>query len=132
MFCGGMQSKDRLQEISRRRLQVRQLLHDLEKTLDDVIAQGPLIKGQVYEMARRCGAANCTCTRGRLHRGWALKWSEGGQNRLRMVAPGRLDELRQKTARYRRLRQARSRVTKQYKQMVALIDQIEPLRREDF
>ena len=44
-----------------------------------VCSRTPLVKGNVYEMARKCGKRSCPCTRGRLHRTWVLSWSERPQ-----------------------------------------------------
>jgi hypothetical protein len=69
--------------LSRLRQALRRLLQDLEHSLEVAFERSPLVKGNVYEMARKCGKPNCVCTRGELHRSMVLSWSEGGKSRLR-------------------------------------------------
>ena len=103
---------------------------DLEKSLQVVCSRTPLVKGNVYEMARKCGKRPCPCTRGRLHRTWVLSWSEQGKTRLLSIPAGRLAELQEKSVDYLRFRRARVRVSKSYREILALLDRIEKLRRE--
>lgn len=126
-----MQSKkDRLQDLSRLRLALRRLLHDLERSLEVVFGRAPLVKGNVYELARKCGKPSCACTRGELHRSMVLSWSQRGKTRLLSIPVRRVAELRQKSEQYLRFRRARARVSEICKQIVGLLDRIEKLRRE--
>ena len=95
-----------------------------------VCSRTPLVKGNVYEMARKCGKRPCPCTRGRLHRTWVLSWSEQGKTRLLSIPAGRLAELQEKSVDYLHFRRARVRVSKSYREILALLDRIEKLRRE--
>jgi hypothetical protein len=90
-----------------------------------------MVKGTVYEMARKCGKPSCVCTRGQLHRSTVLSLSHQGKTRLLSVSPERLTELRGKTEEYQRLRRARAQVSAICKQMLAIIDRIEKLRLEE-
>jgi hypothetical protein len=125
-----MQNKSRLQNLSRLRLALRQRLKDLESSLEVVFGRAPLVKGNVYEMARKCGKPSCVCTRGQLHRSMVLSWSERGTTRLFSIPPDRLAEVRQKSQEYLRFRRTRARVSKICKGIVTLLDRIEKLRRE--
>ncbi len=125
-----MQQKSQLQDLRHLRAALRRLLTDLERSLQVVCSRTPLVKGNVYEMARKCGKRSCPCTRGRLHRTWVLSWSEQGKTRLLSIPPGRLTELQEKSADYVRLRRARVRVSQIYREILALVDRIEGLRRE--
>ena len=125
-----MQAKDHLQELSRLRSALRRLLNDLESSLKVVFGRAPLVKGNVYELARKCGKPSCACTRGLLHRSMVLSWSQRGKTRLLSIPPRRLAELREKSEQYLRFRRARARVSEICKEMVALLDRIEKLRRE--
>lgn len=125
-----MQNETRLQNLSRLRLALRQRLKDLESSLEVVFGRAPLVKGNVYEMARKCGKPSCACTRGQLHRSMVLSWSERGTTRLFSIPPDRLAEVRQKSQEYLRFRRTRARVSEICKGMVALLDRIEKLRRE--
>ena len=125
-----MQQKSQLQDLRHLRAALRRLLTDLEKSLQVVCSRTSLVKGNVYEMARKCGKRSCPCTRGRLHRTWVLSWSEQGKTRLLSIPAGRLAELQEKSVDYLRFRRARARVSKSYREILALLDRIEKLRRE--
>lgn len=126
-----MQNESTHQALSRLRQELRGLLKDLERVLKVVFGRGPLVKGNVYEMVRKCGKIPCACTRGELHRSIVLSWSRQGKTRLMSIPPGRLTELRKKSEEYLRVRSARARVSVISKQMPAVIDHIEKLRMED-
>ena len=125
-----MQNESRLQTLSRLRLALRQRLKDLESSLEVVFGRAPLVKGNVYEMARKCGKPSCACTRGQLHRSMVLSWSERGKTQLFSIPPDRLAQVRQKSEEYLRFRRTRARVSEICQGMVALLDRIEKLRRE--
>lgn len=125
-----MQKETRLQNLSRLRQALRQRMKDLESSLEVVFGRAPLVKGNVYEMARKCGKLSCACTRGQLHRSMVLSWSERGKTQLFSIPPDRLAEVRQKSQEYLRFRRTRARVSEIGKGMVALLDRIEKLRRE--
>jgi len=125
-----MHKETRLQNLSHLRLALRQRLKDLEISLEVVFGRAPLVKGNVYEMARKCGKPSCTCTRGELHRSMVLSWSERGKTQLFSIPPDRLAQVRQKSEEYLRFRRTRARVSEICKGMVALLDRIEKLRRE--
>jgi hypothetical protein len=126
-----MQDTKHLQKLSRLRVELRQLLERLWKTLAVAFARTPLVKGNVYEIARRCGTPHCSCTRGRLHRNMVLTWSEQGRSRMRSLPRGRVAELRQKSEEYLRFRRARAEVSVLHKEILAVLDQIQELRREE-
>ncbi|HKZ77326.1 MAG TPA: DUF6788 family protein [Pyrinomonadaceae bacterium] len=125
-----MHKETRLQNLSHLRLALRQRLKDLEISLEVVFGRAPLVKGNVYEMARKCGKPSCTCTRGEWHRSMMLSWSERGKTQLFSIPADRLAELRQKSQEYLRFRRTRARVSEICQGMVALLDRIEKLRRE--
>jgi hypothetical protein len=106
-----------LSNLSRLRQTLRRLLQNLERSLAEVFGRSPLVKGNVYELARKCGKPNCVCTRGELHRSMVLTWSEGGKSRLVSIRPDRLGELKE--------------VTEISREIVTVLDQIEKLRREE-
>ena len=125
-----MQKKN-LHSLSRLRQTLRRLLQDLERSLGVAFERSLLVKGNVYEMARKCGKSNCACTRGQLHRSMVLSWSEGGKTRLFSIPPERLGELREKSQAYLQFRRARARVTEIGREIIAVLDQMEKLRREE-
>ena len=125
-----MQNETRLQNLSRLRLALRQRFKDLESSLEVVFGRAPLVKGNVYEMARKCGKPSCACSRGQLHRSMVLSWSQRGKTQLFSIPPDRLAEVRQKSQEYLRFRRSRARVSQICKGIVTLLDRIEKLRRE--
>ena len=123
--------KKKLHNLSLFRQALRRLLQELEHSLEVAFGRSSLVKGNVYEMARKCGKPNCVCTRGQLHRSMVLSWSERGRPRLFSIPPERVGELKEKSEEYLRFRRARARVTEMGRKIVAVLDQIENLRREE-
>ena len=123
--------REEKESLSRLRQELRRLLEELERSVEVVFGRGPLVKGSVYEMARKCGKPACVCTRGQLHRSMVLSWSHQGRTRLKSIPPERVQELRRKSEEYLRFRRARAQVAVIYKQMLSVIDRIETLRREE-
>jgi hypothetical protein len=125
-----MQNKRNRQSLSRLRLELRRLLAELEHSVEPVFGGNPFVKGNVYEMARKCGKPSCVCTRGQLHKSIVLSWSHQGKTRLMSIPAERIPELRVKTEEYQRFRKARARVAAISKQLLTVIDHIEKLRLE--
>ena len=126
-----MQNESAQQTLSRLRQDLRCIVKELERTLKVVYGRCSLVKGNVYEMARKCGKPSCACTRGELHRNMVLSWSHLGKTRLMSIPPRRLTELRSKSEEYLRVRSARAQVSVISRQMLAVMDNIEKLRMED-
>jgi len=126
-----MQRNERQEELSRLRSALRDRLTALRRFVKVAFGRSSLIKGNVYELARKCGKPNCACTRGELHRSMVLTWSEKGQGRLLSLPPERVPEVKRKSEEYLRFRRARAQVTEIGRQILALLDQIEKLRREE-
>lgn len=125
-----MQRKNSLEKLSRLQSSLRDALKDLETTLEVAFERSALVKGNVYELARKCGKPACVCTQGQLHRSMVLSWSDHGRTRLMAIPPEKLDRLRANSQRYLQYRRARARVTAIHPQILKLLDQIEQLRRE--
>ena len=119
------------EELSRLRTALQKRLTELRRVLRVIFGRSAFIKGNVYELARRCGKPNCICTRGQLHRSMVLTWSEGGKSRLLSLPSGRVGEIKKKSEEYLRFRRARARVTEIHREVLGLIDRIEKLRREE-
>jgi hypothetical protein len=60
-----------------------------------------------------------------------LSWSEGGKTRLFSIPLERLGELQEKSEEYLRFRRGRARVTEICREILAVLDQMESLRREE-
>lgn len=126
-----MQRRGRLDRLSRLRQTLRQLLDELEKSLKVAFRREPLVKGNVYELARKCGKPTCACTRGELHRSMVLTWSHEGKSKLFSIPERRVSELQNKSQEYLQFRRARAQVTEIGKKIVGVLDRIEKLRREE-
>ena len=125
-----MQNKRNLEKLSRLRGALRDALKELEATLEVAFERSALVKGNVYELARKCGKPSCACAEGQLHRSMVLSWSHQGKTRLMTILPEKLDRVRTNSDEYLRYRRARARVTEIHQQILELFDQIEKLRRE--
>lgn len=125
-----MQKRDKLDKLSQRRSALRQAIERLGQTLEVAFERDPMVKGNVYELARKCGKPSCACAQGQLHRSMVLSWSERGKTRLLSIPAEGLEELRRKSERYLRFRTARAQVTVLCRQILALLDGIEKLRLE--
>ena len=126
-----MQTKRPLDQLSRLRQALREHLRDLEQSLNVVFGRTPMVRGNVYELARKCGKPNCACARGELHRSMVLTWSDQGRHRIFSIPPEKLADLRIKSEEYLRFRRARARVTEVCKKILGVMDRIEKLRREE-
>ena len=125
-----MQVRKNRQSLSRLRLELRRLLAEMEHSVQPIFGGDPLVKGNVYEMARKCGKSSCACNRGNLHKSMVLSWSYEGKTRLLSIPADRIVQLRVKTEEYQRFRRARARVPAISKEIVTVIDRIEKLRLE--
>lgn len=131
IYSNSMQKKSsHLEKLSRLRGALRDALKELEKTLEVAFERSALVKGNVYELARKCGKPSCACAEGQLHRSMVLSWSHQGKTRLMTIPPEKLDRLQANSEQYLRYRCARARVTEIHEQILKLLDQIEKLRRE--
>ena len=126
-----MQRKEKLDKLSRLRQSLREFLAELEQSLDVAFGRAPMIKGNVYELARKCGKPTCACTRGALHRSMVLTWSHEGKSKLFSIPSERLSEFQEKSEEYLRFRRARARVTEICKKILGVMDRMEKLRREE-
>jgi hypothetical protein len=126
-----MQIKRDQEELSRLRSTLGDRLSELRRILKVVFARSALVKGNVYELARKCGKPNCICTRGQLHRSMVLTWSEKGKGRLLSLPTERVREVKKKSEEYLQFRRVRARVTEIHRDILALLDRIEKLRREE-
>ena len=125
-----MQRKASLDKLSRLRGELRGALKELEGTLTVAFERSTLVKGNVYELARKCGKPSCACAGGQLHRSMVLSWSHQGKTRLMAIPAEKLDRLRTHSEQYLGYRRARARVTEIFKRILKLLDGIEKLRRE--
>lgn len=126
-----MQHKNGPDDLSAHRLALRRLLTTLKRSLKVVFGRSSMVKGNVYELARKCGKPNCACRDGELHRSMVLSWSHKGKTKLKPIHKDKLASTRIKSQEYLRFRSARAKVTKICEQILSLLDQIEKIRREE-
>jgi hypothetical protein len=125
-----MQRKGDSEKLSRLRGALQGSLKELAGVLQVAFERSALVKGNVYELARKCGKPSCGCADGQLHRSTVLSWSHQGKTRLLTIPPEKLDRLRSGSERYLEYRRARARAGEIFKQILKQLDQIEALRRE--
>ena len=127
----GIQNKADRETFSRLRQSLLRLAGEIQRVVEPLFSDRPVIKGTVYELKRRCGKPGCKCARGQLHTRMVLSASEGGKTRLRVIPPGCLVGMEAKVRGYRDLRRARARLGALYRKMMEVIDQMEGMRREE-
>jgi len=99
-----------------------QRAQQLELVLDE---RGPLLRGSVGERARLCGHPGCRCaTKGERHVSAYLSVAVEGSTRQTYLPEGDLQQVKQKTRRYRRFRQARARLVTLAAKQLELVDQL--------
>ncbi len=107
----------------RKRLEMRQ--REASELLRLLKQRPPLIRGNVYELRRKCGKAVCRCQEGHLHASWVLSVPEKGRKRMRAVPKGKRMTWQQMADRYRRFRRARARLVKLFAETIRLVDELE-------
>jgi hypothetical protein len=122
-----MQTRER-DRLSRTRQTLTRLAQEVVELVPMFLQREPLVKGTVYQQRRKCGKPNCACATGEPHRTMILSRSEEGRTRLVSIPEGRLVDLQVLTERYQRFRSARARLGQIYKEMLALIDELEAAR----
>ena len=112
--------------------QLRKRLQQSERELCDQIGilkqRGPLVRGSVYLLRRKCGKAGCRCQDGHLHESWVLSVPENGQKRMRTVPQGKRTQWQPMTERYRRFRRARARLVKLFSAILKRVAELERAR----
>ena len=118
------------QSLSQLRAQLRDAQRQLSALLEECFRREPLLPGSIYALRRKCGKANCRCTRGELHESTVLSYR--GEGRPRNVSPDKdqIDTLRKRTDSYRRARRARAKLARWQRQVLSLVDAIEAARVE--
>ena len=96
------------QLLSSLRSQLLDVQHQLPGLLEECLAREALLPGSLYTLRRKCGKANCHCSRGELHESTVLSYRGQGRPRNISPPPEQLESLRSMTLDYRRCRQARA------------------------
>lgn len=114
--------------LSALRAQLLQAQQQLPSLLEDSFGRQPLLPGSLYTLRRKCGKPNCRCTRGELHESTVLSYRGEGRSQNISPPPEQIDALRKMTEDYRRVRQARAKLVRWQRQLLALVDELEAAR----
>lgn len=87
-----------------RRDRVHDPLRRQRSRLARLVHQGPLLRGSLITMKRRCGKANCRCTRGHPHVSTYLSLSVQGKPQTIYVPATHLPQVERAVANYREVR----------------------------
>lgn len=106
---------------------LRQELARLQRRFSGVVGQllgarQRMLRGSFVLLHRKCGKPNCACTRGELHPGRYLSWSEQGRTRTVYVGADDAAHVRTGAERYQRFRQARAELVKISTRVVEVVD----------
>ena len=87
----------------------------LYSKLRQLLGRPGLLRGNLVEMRRQCGKAQCGCAQdaARRHRSLYLAVSLEGQRRMLYIPPGWEERVRQWTARYAAVRAALEEISRQ-------------------
>ena len=127
----GIQNTIDKRKFSQLRHSLRRLSDEVRQLTNSSFSDKPVIKGSVYELKRKCGKAGCKCAQGELHSRMVISASEKGKTSLRVIPHGFLVEIQIKVRRYQELRHARARLVEVHRKMLRVIDEMEPMRREE-
>lgn len=109
--------------------QLRKQLQHCQREFGDLLRvlkqRRPLIRGNAYNLRRKCGKDGCRCQDGHLHESWVLSVPEKGHKRMRAIPKGKRAQWQLMTERYRRFRRARARLVKLSAEIIKLVDELE-------
>lgn len=112
-------------DASRLRKQIQQCQREIGDQVRILKQRRLLVRGNVYNLRRKCGKAGCRCQDGHLHESWVLSVSEKGRKRMRAVPKGKRTQWQPMTERYRRFRRSRARLVKLFAEILKLVDELE-------
>lgn len=124
-----IQNGPKRQKFSRLRQELVALADEARRLIQPFLADSPVIAGSLYELKRKCGKERCRCASGSLHARMVVSSKVGGKTKLRVVARGRLVEVRVRVRTYKELRVARARLGHVFSEMVEHMDALDALRR---
>ena len=109
--------------------QLRKQLQQCQREFGDLLRmlkqRRPLIRGNVYNLRRKCGKDGCRCQDGHLHESWVLSVPEKGRKRMRAIPKGKRTQWQSMSERYRRFRRARARLVKLSAEIIKRVDELE-------
>ena len=113
---------------SKQRQKLWQLWKRMERLVQQLDSNRPLVSGTLYLMGRKCGKATCRCARGELHKTWVLTRSEEGRTRLYSVKGEDRSPLRRWTQNYRIYQRGRAALVKRGAELIRRVDQLAELQ----
>lgn len=116
------------QKLSQLRSKLQRTQQEIEQLLSDFQGRLPLLPASLYTLQRRCGKESCRCARGQLHATTVLSYRGGEKPQTITPSAAYLEDLKQITDEYRRVRQARARLVRLQRQLLAIVDQMQELR----
>jgi hypothetical protein len=112
--------------------QLRKELQHCHREFDELLRvvkqRRPMVRGNCYNLRRKCGKDGCRCQNGQLHESWVLSVSEKGRTRMQVIPKGKRAQWQSMTERYRRFRRARARLVKLFAEIIKLVDKLEEER----
>ena len=112
-------------DASQLRKQIQQCQREIGDLFRVLKQRRPMVRGNVYNLRRKCGKAGCRCQEGHRHESWVLSVSEKGRKRMRAIPKGKRTQWQSMTERYRRFRRARARLVKRFAAIIKLVDELE-------
>ncbi len=92
------------------------------RLLEQILGQGKMVRGSLYEMRRRCGKPNCRCARGELHASWYLSRAIEGRTRLTYVGSSVPKSLSERVSRYQRYQKLLARIRKMDREISSILN----------
>jgi len=109
--------------------QLRKQLQQCQREAGDLLGmlkqRRPLIRGNIYNLRRKCGKDGCRCLEGSLHESWVLSVPEKGGKRMQAVPKGKRAQWQSMSERYRQFRRARARLVKLFAEIIKQVDKLE-------
>ena len=114
--------------ISKRRQGILQRFQTLESMKSEFLeVREPMVHGWIRRNRRKCGRSGCRCMRGALHESLTFGTREAGKDVHRAIPAERLEGLCASTERWRRFREARASLVKEFRGLLEEIDALEEL-----
>jgi hypothetical protein len=113
------------QSISRLRQRILAVEQQRSDSIQRILGAGPMVRGTLITISRKCGKPGCRCTRGEGHVSKYLTASEDGRVVRRYVPAKDEVELARTTAEYQALRRARAQLAKLSADVLELIDRLQ-------
>jgi hypothetical protein len=115
----------RKEDASRLRQEIRQAQAAVEGHVNRLLSMRGVLKGSIYEWKRKCGAENCRCVRGELHRSWVYSCREGGKLRKAVLTEKEMHNWRGAVNAWKAFRRERGKVVEGQRRIRNLLRELE-------